>query len=194
MAPSQRTRRVRSPLAVPKALRAPGRARPPTEFFRLPRHWLLKSEPDVFSIDDLARAPRQTAGWDGIRNSEARNFLRDAFAVGDLAFYYHSNAAPSAVVGIVEVVRAAYPDPTAFERGHDHFDPKSDPARPTWWMVDVKLVEKLARPVALEEIKATPALAGMALVKRGRLSVAPVTPAEWKKVLELARRPALARR
>ncbi|MBL8843577.1 MAG: EVE domain-containing protein [Planctomycetes bacterium] len=155
----------------------------------MPRHWLLKSEPTAFSIDDLARAPRQTTCWDGIRNSEARNFLRDAFAVGDLAFYYHSNAAPSAVVGIVEVVRAAYPDPTAFERGHDHFDPKSDPAKPTWWMVDVKLREKFAQPVALETIKAEPALAGMALVTRGRLSVTPVTPAEWKRLLELAHQP-----
>ncbi len=158
------------------------------------RYWLFKSEPTSFSIDDLARAPRQTTTWDGIRSSEGRNSLRDVVAVGDRVFFYHSNANPSAVVGIVEVVRAAYPDSTAFDRHHEHFDPKSDPAKPTWYMVDVKLVEMLAQPVALDAIKAEPSLAAMALVKRGRLSVTPVTPAEWKKVLELARRPARASR
>ena len=151
------------------------------------RFWLFKTEPTAYSIDDLARAPGLTTGWDGIRSSEARNFLRDQVAVGDLAFLYHSNAGPSSIVGIAEIVRAATPDPTAFDPKDVHFDPKSDRAKPTWFMVDVKLMEKLAQPVTLEQIKGDPALAAMALVKRGRLSVTPVTLAEWKRVLELSR-------
>ncbi len=151
--------------------------------------WLLKTEPTSFSIDDLARAPRQTIGWDGIRNTEARNYLRDQFAVGDRCLLYHSNARPSAVVGIVEVVRAAYPDPSAFDPNDHHYDPKSKPAKPTWYMIDIKLVERLARPISLEEVKANKSLANMGLIKRGRLSVQPVTAVEWRKIVELASRP-----
>lgn len=153
----------------------------------MPRYWLFKSEPDCFSIDDLARAPSATTRWDGIRNSEARNFLRDSMALGDLGFYYHSNADPSAIVGVVEVVRAAYPDPTAFDSKDPHFDRKSERAKPTWFAVDLKFVEKLPRGVSLDEVKGDAKLAAMALVKRGRLSVSPVAPAEWKRVLALAK-------
>lgn len=152
----------------------------------MPRHWLLKTEPSAFALDDLARAPARTTGWDGIRNAEARNFMRDQFAVGDRAFLYHSNAEPSAIVAIVEVVRAAYPDPTQFDPNDVHFDPKSPRAAPTWLMVDVQLRERLARPVTLQQIKADPLLAQMWLVKRSRLSVAPVTADEWKRVIALA--------
>jgi len=158
----------------------------------VPRHWLFKSEPDSFSIDDLARAPRATTRWDGVRNAEARNFLRDSIAVGDLGFCYHSSCDPCAIVGVVEVVRAGYPDPTAFDPKDDHYDPKSVRDRPTWFAVDVKLVEKLPQPVTLQQVKGDKKLAGMALVKRGRLSVTPVAPVEWKRVLELARAAARA--
>jgi predicted RNA-binding protein with PUA-like domain len=149
------------------------------------RYWLIKSEPDVFSFDDLMRAPKKTTCWDSVRNSSARNFMRDGMKRGDLAFYYHSNADPSAIVGICEVVREGYPDHTALDPAHDYFDPDSDPETPTWFMVDVKAVKPFSRPVALNEIKADPALANMALVKVGRLSMVPVTPAEWAHVCAL---------
>ncbi len=149
------------------------------------RYWLLKSEPEVFSFDDLQAAPKKTTGWDCVRNSGARNFLRDGLKVGDLAFYYHSNAEPSAIVGICEVVRAGYPDVTAFDTTHDYYDAKSDPEAPTWFMVDVRAVSKFARPVTLPEIKAHTTLSQMALVKVGRLSVVPVTKSEWDVIVAL---------
>jgi predicted RNA-binding protein with PUA-like domain len=149
------------------------------------RYWLIKSEPDVFSFDDLQAAPKQTTCWDSVRNTGARNFLRDGMKVGDLAFYYHSNAEPSAIVGICEVVREGYPDHTAFDPSHDYYDAASDPATPTWFMVDVKAVQALPRPVPLPVIKSDPALSEMALVRVGRLSVVPVTPAEWVHVCSL---------
>ena len=151
------------------------------------RYWLVKSEPDVFSFDDLRAAPKQTTCWDSVRNSGARNFLRDGMKKGDLAFYYHSNAEPSAIVGICEVVREGYPDHTALDPSHDYYDPASVAATPTWFMVDVKAVEPLPRPVTLPEIKASAALAEMALIKVGRLSVVPVTAAEWEIVLSMSR-------
>ncbi len=153
------------------------------------RYWLIKSEPDVFSFEDLRAAPKRTTSWDSVRNSSARNFLRDGMKKGDLCFYYHSNADPSAIVGICEVVKEGYPDPTAWDPTHDYFDPKSDPDVPTWFMVDVKHVEPLARPVSLTEIKAEPALANMALVRTGRLSVVPILASEWQTVLDMAARP-----
>ena len=152
--------------------------------------WLFKTEPESFALDDLEHAPRKTTCWDGVRSFEARNLLRDKIAVGDHGFLYHSNAAPSVIVAIVEVVRAGYPDPTAWEKGHDHFDPKSDPKAPTWFMVDLRLVRRLERPVALDEAKSDPVLKEMALVKKSRLSVQPVTESEWQRVLALARLPA----
>lgn len=149
------------------------------------RYWLIKSEPDVFSFEDLQKAPKQTTCWDSVRNSSARNFLRDGMKKGDRCFYYHSNADPSGIVGICEVVKEGYPDHTAWDATHDYFDPKSDPAMPTWFMVDVKAVKALPKPVSLDAIKATSALSEMALVRVGRLSVVPVTPAEWRTILTM---------
>lgn len=149
------------------------------------RYWLIKSEPDVFSFADLERAPKQTTCWDSVRNSSARNFMRDGMKKGDRAFYYHSNAEPSGIVGICEVVREGYPDHTAWDPQHDYFDEKSDPDAPTWYMVDVKAVAAFPTMVTLPRIKADPQLAEMALVKVGRLSVVPVTPAEWAHICAL---------
>jgi predicted RNA-binding protein with PUA-like domain len=151
------------------------------------RYWLIKSEPDVFSYDDLVAAPKRTTSWDSVRNTGARNFLRDGMQVGDLAFYYHSNAEPSAIVGICEVVRAGYPDHTALDPSHAYFDPDSVATTPTWFMVDVRAVSKFARPVTLPEIKAHPVLQEMSLIKVSRLSVVPVAPHEWELVETLGR-------
>ncbi len=152
------------------------------------RYWLIKSEPDVFSFDDLSAAPTRTTCWDSVRSTGARNFMRDAMKLGDHVFYYHSNADPSAIVGICEVVREGYPDHTAFDPSHEYYDAGSDPATPMWYMVDVRAVEKFARPVTLAEIKADPALREMALIKVGRLSIVPVTPTEWETVVALGAR------
>ena len=152
------------------------------------QYWLVKSEPEVFSYDDLANAPKKTTHWDGVRNFTARNNLK-AMKKGDRVFFYHSNASPSAVAGIAEVVKEAYPDPTALDATHDHYDAKSKADDPTWFMVDIKAVEKLKRPVSLEEIKKNKSLANMALVRLGRLSVSPVTEAEWKTIVELSNHP-----
>jgi predicted RNA-binding protein with PUA-like domain len=149
------------------------------------RYWLIKSEPDVFSYQDLEKAPKQSTCWDSVRNSSARNFMRDGMKKGDLCFYYHSNADPSGIAGVCEVVKEGYPDHTAWDPKHDYFDPKSDPEMPTWFMVDVKAVKRLPKLVSLDTIKATPALSEMALVRAGRLSVVPVTPAEWKTILKM---------
>ncbi len=151
------------------------------------RNWLIKSEPDVFSFDDLLAAKSQTTHWDGVRNSGARNFLRDGLKRGDRVFFYHSNAEPSAIAGICEVVKEGYPDSSAFDAKSDYYDAASDRAHPTWFMVDVRAVEKLKRPVTLAEIKANTALANMALVRVSRLAVVPVTDAEWDTVMEMSR-------
>jgi predicted RNA-binding protein with PUA-like domain len=151
------------------------------------RYWLVKSEPDVFSFDDLLAAPQQTTHWDGVRNFAARNFMRDGMKRGDQVFFYHSSSNPQAIVGICEVVREGYPDSTATDRKHPNFDPKSKSDDPTWYMVDLRAVSKLPRPVTLTEIKANKALSEMALVRVGRLSVSPVTPSEWERILQMAR-------
>jgi predicted RNA-binding protein with PUA-like domain len=148
--------------------------------------WLIKSEPETFSIQDLAQAPKQTTSWEGVRNYQARNFLR-AMKRGDLAIYYHSNAAPPAAVGVATIVREAYPDPTAWDPESDYHDPKASPENPLWSMVDVKLVEIFPRPIPLEELRGVKALAGMELLRRGsRLSVTPVTLAEFRTIEKLA--------
>ena len=152
------------------------------------RYWLVKSEPDVFSFDDLRKAPKQTTMWDGVRNFAARNFLKDGMKRGDQVFFYHSSTNPQAIVGVAEVAREAYPDPTATDKKHPAFDEKSDPADPTWFAVDIKAVEPLKRPVTLTEIKANKALADMALVRIGRLSVTPVTAREWETIVGMAQR------
>jgi predicted RNA-binding protein with PUA-like domain len=153
------------------------------------RHWLVKSEPDCFSFDDLLAAPHRTTYWDGVRNHQARNFMRDDMKSGDLVFFYHSGAEPPAIVGICEVVREAYPDHTAFDPAEDHYDPKSKPDAPTWMMVDLKARERFVEPVTLPELRASAALDGMELLKRGsRLSVQPVSAAEWEAVCAMRAR------
>ena len=151
------------------------------------RYWLVKSEPSTFSFDDLVAAKNRTTQWDGVRNFVARNFLRDGMQVGDQVFFYHSSVNPQAIVGICEVAREAYPDSTAFDEAHHGYDADSDPNEPTWFMVDLKAVAPLARPVTLTEIKAKPELAGMALLRIGRLSVTPVTAAEWAVIQGMAK-------
>lgn len=149
-------------------------------------HWLVKSEPDVFSYDDLVAAPGGRTHWDGVRNYQARNFMRDDMKVGDLVLYYHSNAKPPGVVGVARVVREGYPDPSQFDRGDDHFDPKSSPEDPRWICVDLEAVAALPEAVPIDALKANPELADMAVVQRGqRLSVQPVTAAEFKEVLRM---------
>jgi predicted RNA-binding protein with PUA-like domain len=150
------------------------------------RYWLVKSEPDTFSFDDLLAAPNKTTSWDGVRNHVARNFMRDGMQVGDRVFFYHSSTNPQAIVGIAEVAREAYPDPTAFDRRHDAYDAKSDQDDPTWFMVDLRAVERLPRPVTLAEIKKRPELAKMAILRIGRLSVTPVTQKEWGVIRAIA--------
>ena len=149
------------------------------------RYWLVKSEPGEFSFDDLMASRDRTTCWDGVRNYAARNHLR-AMKRGDLVLFYHSSVDPSAVVGVAEVVREAYPDDTAFDRRHPHYDPRSKPENPAWFMVDLRAVRKLARPVTLDEIKRTNGLAQMALLRIGRLSVQPVERREFEIVTALA--------
>lgn len=146
-------------------------------------HWLFKTEPSSFSLDDLKNRPAQTEHWDGVRNFQARNFLRDAVRVGDLVLIYHSNIAEPSVVGVAEVVRAGYPDFTALDPRGDHFDPKASAENPIWYMVDVRYLATLKRPVTLESIKANPLLSDMPLVKRSRLSIQPVTPQQWEIII-----------
>ena len=150
------------------------------------RYWLVKSEPDVFSIDALAHAPRQTTGWDGVRNYQARNFMRE-MAVGDLVLFYHSNADPPAVVGTAEVVRTAYPDDTQFDPRSDHYDAAATADRPRWDMVDLKYREKFPVSLALDRLRQEQKLKDMVLLKKGsRLSVQPVTALEWTVIMKLA--------
>jgi predicted RNA-binding protein with PUA-like domain len=149
-------------------------------------YWLMKSEPDVFGINDLYSRPDQTEHWDGVRNYQARNMMRDAMKPGDQVFFYHSNCDQPGIVGIMEVVKEGYPDFTAFDPDDPHFDPKSDPANPRWMMVDVKYVKTLSRTISLKELKPRPELEGMVLLRRGnRLSIMPVSNAEWDFILSL---------
>jgi predicted RNA-binding protein with PUA-like domain len=153
------------------------------------RYWLFKSEPDVFSIDDLARAAKQTTFWNGVRNFQARNLLRDEISVGDGVIFYHSSADPPGAAGLAEVSRAGYPDDTQFDPQSDYYDAGSKPDDPRWFMVDIRFKEKFSRFVPLEELRAAPALKDMVLLRRGsRLSVQPVTSVEWKAIVALGRR------
>jgi len=148
----------------------------------------MKSEPDEFSIDDLVRAKRQTTPWVGVRNYQARNFMRDDMAVGDRAFFYHSSCPEPGIAGIVEISAQAYPDATQFDRKSPYYDAKATREAPRWVNVDVKFVEKL-RLVPLAELRASPELAHMRILQRGnRLSITPVDPAEWAFVLKLAKK------
>ncbi len=151
-------------------------------------YWLLKTEPATFGIDHLAKLPRRTSPWDGVRNYQARNFLRDAVQRGDAAFLYHSSCAVPGIAAIVTVVRAGYPDPSAFNRKNKHFDADSDPAAPRWFAVDVQLKQRFRRIITLEELRAhaDEKLRGLTLLRRGnRLSVMPVDDAHWKFILSL---------
>jgi predicted RNA-binding protein with PUA-like domain len=151
-------------------------------------YWLFKSEPKAYSFADLLAEPDQTTGWDGVRNYQARNFLRDQAKVGDGVLFYHSNAQPPCIAGIAEVVQAAHADPTAFDRNSHHYDPKSDPADPTWYQVSIKAVRAIDPPLGLPFLSGLPELVGMELLRKGsRLSVQPVTPGQWKTILALAR-------
>ncbi|MEY4607978.1 MAG: hypothetical protein RL625_195 [Gemmatimonadota bacterium] len=151
------------------------------------RYWLLKSEPDVFSFADLQAATKKTTHWDGVRNYQARNTLRDEMKQGDRCFFYHSNAEPSGIAGICEVVREGYPDHTAFDKKDAHYDPKSKADAPTWYMVDVKAVKPFPRLISLGELREVSALKGMVLLQKGsRLSVQPVTKKEWGTICALA--------
>lgn len=152
------------------------------------RYWLMKSEPDVYGIDHLAEAPGQTDHWDGVRNYQVRNMMRDEMRPGDLAFFYHSNTKVPGIAGIMEIVSEGYPDHTAFDPESNYHDPKSDPDHPRWYMVDVRFVRRLERLIPLPELKANPALADMPLVRKGnRLSVMPVTPEQWQAILDMER-------
>ncbi|MCY0964702.1 EVE domain-containing protein [Parathalassolituus penaei] len=152
-------------------------------------YWLFKSEPDVFGIQHLAVRPQQTAFWEGVRNYQARNFLRDEVKVGDLVLFYHSSCKDVGIAGIAEVVREAYPDHTQFDPESKYFDPKASPDNPRWVMVDVKLVEKFSRVLSLASIKAMPEITELALVKKGhRLSIMPVLAEEYERLVARARR------
>ena len=145
-------------------------------------YWLFKTEPGCFSFDDLKRRPDMTEHWDGVRNFQARNFLRDQVQVGDRVLFYHSSIPAPAVVGLAEVVRAGYPDFTARDPEGEHFDPASSPDQPVWYMVDVRYSAPLMKSVTLESIKNNPLLADMPLVKRSRLSIQPVTEEEYRTI------------
>ena len=152
-------------------------------------YWLFKSEPTAYAFADLLAEPDRTTGWDGVRNYQARNFLRDQVQVGDGVLFYHSNAEPPAIAGIAEVVRAGHPDPTAFDPKAEHYDPKSDRANPTWYQVAIRAVRAIDPPLDLPSLSRVPELAGMELLRKGsRLSVQPVTQDQWNTILSLARK------
>ncbi|MDD2863259.1 MAG: EVE domain-containing protein [Methylococcales bacterium] len=149
------------------------------------RFWLMKSEPEVFSIDDLAQRPNQIEPWEGVRNYQARNFMRE-MEQGDLAFFYHSNCKEAGIVGVMRIAKTAYVDDSALDKNSAYFDPKSTPENPRWWRVDVQLVEKFARTITLHELKTKTELADFQLVQRGnRLSILPVTQTQWDFIQSL---------
>lgn len=148
-------------------------------------YWLFKTEPGCFSFEDLKSRPDMTEHWDGVRNYQARNFLRDSIKAGDLVLFYHSSIPEPAIVGLAEVVREGYPDFTARDPENEHFDPKATVENPIWYMVDVRYLKPMKRDVTLEQIKSNPLLADMPLVKRSRLSIQPVTEGEWRTILAM---------
>lgn len=155
---------------------------------RTPCYWLMKSEPNEYSIDDLRRDGRTS--WDGVRNYQARNFMRDVMQIGDGVLFYHSNANPPGIAGLARVCRTAHPDPTAWTPGDPHFDPRSTPERPVWVMVDVEFVEKFPRLITLNELRTLPGLDGLLVLKRGqRLSVQPVSPDHFECIVRRGRAP-----
>lgn len=152
-------------------------------------YWLLKTEPTTFSFDDLWKAPKRTTSWDGVRNFQARNMLRDGMKEGDLVFIYHSSTDPTGIVGIAEVVRSGYPDATQFDPKDSHFDPKSKKDSPSWYVVDVKAIEKFPEIVTLERMRGMKGLEDMVLLRKGsRLSVQPASASEWKAIVAEAKK------
>lgn len=150
------------------------------------QYWLMKSEPDVFSFDDLLQAPKKTTLWDGVRNYQARNLMRDEMKKGDGVLFYHSNAKPMGVAGVARVARESYPDPTQFDPRHKYHDPKADPDEPTWYLVDIQAVKPFEELVTLASLKENPRLADMVVCQKGsRLSVQPVRAPEWREVLRM---------
>ncbi len=150
-------------------------------------YWLMKTEPSAFSIDDLAKKSLQTEHWDGVRNYQARNMLRDQMQVGDQAFFYHSSCEVPGIVGVVEIVKSAYPDPSALNPNSKYFDSRSTAENPRWFMVDVKLIKKFHHVISLKELAHIPALSNMQVLRKGnRLSIMPVTIKEWHTILDLA--------
>lgn len=150
------------------------------------QYWLFKSEPTTFSIDDLMRAPKQLTNWNGVRNYQVRNMLRDEIKVSDKVFFYHSNCNPPGIVGTMEVVKAGYPDESAFDAKSKYFDPKSSPAKPLWYQVDVQFVDKFSHCIPLEELKKHPALKNMPLLRKGnRLSITKVMKDEWEFICKM---------
>lgn len=150
-------------------------------------YWLFKSEPEAFAFADLMAAPDRSTGWDGVRNFQARNFLRDAVKVGDGVLYYHSNAAPPGIAGIAVVTREGHPDPTAFDPNSDYHDPKSDPSQPTWYQVTIQGLQAVEPPLSLPQLRESPGLDGLELLRKGsRLSVQPVSAEHWRLILKLA--------
>ena len=153
----------------------------------MPKYWLMKSEPASFSFDDLKRMPNQTEHWDGVRNYQARNFLRDAIKPGDGVLFYHSNCPEPAIVGLAKVVREGYPDHTALDPLEKHFDPKASDDKPLWYMVDVQYLCDLSQPLSRDALRQHPLLSGMGVLRKGnRLSVQPVTAEEWQTILALS--------
>ena len=151
-------------------------------------YWLFKSEPDSFSIDDLMACPEQTEPWDGIRNYQARNFLRDQVKLGDQLFFYHSSCKQVGIVGVATVVKEAYPDPSQFNPDSKYFDPKSSSDNPRWVMVDVRFQEKFEHILTLQSIKTNPQITEIGLVKKGhRLSIMPVTDTEWAQLYQMVK-------
>jgi predicted RNA-binding protein with PUA-like domain len=160
-----------------------------------PQYWLLKTEPESFSIQDLARAPGRTTCWDGVRNYQARNFMRDQMKQGHRVLIYHSNANPPCVVGTAVVVRESYPDSSAWDPASGYYDADSKPDAPRWFMVDVKLESELPRPLPLDELRTMPQLTGMELLRKGsRLSVQPVSKTEFDAIVAAAKKPPPANR
>jgi predicted RNA-binding protein with PUA-like domain len=155
----------------------------PQPNWKFMNYWLMKSEPETFGIDHLKKAPNKTHCWDGVRNYQARNYMRDAMQIGDQAFFYHSNCKTPGIVGIVEIVSASYPDHTAFDPESKYYDPKATSANPRWFMRDIKFIKKLETMISITELRANPGLSNMIILKPGnRLSITPVTAQEWRVI------------
>jgi predicted RNA-binding protein with PUA-like domain len=151
------------------------------------QYWLFKSEPETFSIDALIKSPKQTTHWEGVRNYQVRNMLRDDMQKGDLAFFYHSNCTPPGITGVIEIVSTGYPDDSAWNSKSKYFDPKSTPEKPLWYMVDVKFIKKFDRMITLEELKINPKLQDMQVARRGnRLSITSVSKDEWNYIVKMS--------